>query len=349
MGTDFSSLIFGKSLTELTLHDIQQYFKEARTESDKLEYKSFPSNLTSGSGKDKEEEKKILKTIAAFLNSEGGALIWGAPQGVVLPGQKEEVFKDNLMPINNLYEKDAFISKLANRIIPSPKGIQFHRIEDQGKYIYVIEVPPSEYAPHQFENVYYMRVDGQTLAAPHHYIEALFRKISFPKLEAYLTIGGYSHENSDNSRLNCTIYFRNLSRYQNDFNLHCRVVIEQGMIISPGKAFSPMNSHIKEGSDHHSSCITDVIYYGNYQPYSFDVIFSRTMLHEMDYEVLLVVTFGAKHSPMKLCRYTIKIGPNTPAKGRSAIVGKQENLFFHENENEIGMTDVEKLERILNS
>jgi hypothetical protein len=45
MEQDFSSLILGKPLTKLTLHDIQQYFKEARTESDKLEYKSFPHNL----------------------------------------------------------------------------------------------------------------------------------------------------------------------------------------------------------------------------------------------------------------------------------------------------------------
>lgn len=345
MDQNFSTLIFGKPLDQISLKDLQEYFKEPKNESDKLEFKSYPSAASAGGAK--EIEKKILKTICAFLNSEGGLLVWGAPEKKTLPGTTEEGYQGNLTPTSDRLEKDSFISKIANRIIPSPKGILFHRVDEQNKYAYVLEVPSSEYAPHQFENVYYMRADGQTIAAPHHYIEALFRKVSFPRLEAYLRIDGYQLENSDNTRLSCTVYFRNRSRYQNDFNVQCRVITDQGKLVLRGLTFSPMDRQIQEGSDYSSPYLTDVIYYGNWLPFVFDIILSKRALYETRYEFLLVLTFGAKHSPMKLCNYTIQVGPNPPQIGRSSIIRKEENLFIHENEEAIGTTDEENLERFL--
>jgi hypothetical protein len=248
-----------------------------------------------------------------------------------------------------LYEKDAFIAKIANRIIPSPKGILFHRIEDQGKYLYLLAIPASEYSPHQLENVYYMRMDGQSLAAPHQYIEALFRKVTFPKLEAFLRIDSYQHEATDRRSLTCTLIFRNLSRYQNDLNLHCRVISDQGMILDIGKVYTAFDKRIENGSDFLVEKIADVIYYGNYLHYSFNIILIGKFLHQTNYEFKVVVTFGARFSPMKISEYTLKVGPTFPDNKQEVIIEKVENKYFHETERSGRLSDDEVLKRILNS
>jgi hypothetical protein len=348
MNQDFSTLIFGKPLAQVTLKDLQDFFKEPRTESDKLEFKSYPNSVATGTAK--ELEKKVLKTICAFLNSEGGILVWGAPEEKSLAGSTEMICQGELTLNSERHEKDAFISKIANRIIPSPKGVLFHRVGDQGKYVYLFEVPASEYSPHQFENIYYMRMDGQSKPAPHHYIEALFKKVTFPKLEAYLKIEGYQFENTNkHSRLSCSVIFRNLSRFQNDLNLHCRIISKEGLIVDVGNTFLHMNKHIEEGSDYIREKIADVIYYGNYIHHPFDIILNRQNLYNSDYEFNILLIFGARYSPMKLCKYVIKVGPTFPANKWEAIISKEENVYFHENEQAKGLTDQEVLDRILKS
>lgn len=349
MDKSFSQLIFGKPLANITFSDLLSYFETSRTESDILEFKSFQTSITVESGRGREDEKKVLKTITAFLNSAGGILIWGAPEGIKGTEQKESVFQGALTPSHVLYEKDSFINKIANRIISAPSGISFHRIGDlNGGYLYLIEVPASEYAPHQFENVYYMRMDGQTVPAPHHYIEAKFRKVSFPKLEGYLRLDSYIHNESNQGVLSCTLIFRNQSRYQNDENLHCRVISDHGKVLRIDSAVSPTNQMLTMGSDYVVPRIADVIYYGNYLHHEFKLILSRDHLYQSNYEIKLVVAFGARYSPMKVSHYTVKVGPMFPAKKSEAIVFKRENLFFHENEQVNGMTDTDVLDRILN-
>ncbi len=278
-------------------------------------------------------------------------MVWGAPEGIKLPGAKEKVYQGALTSVAERYEKDSFISKIANRIIPSPRGILFNRLEDQGKYWYLLEVPTSEYAPHQFENIYHTRMDGQTAAAPHHYIEALFKKVKFPKLEAYLKIEGYRQESSTikHSRLSCSIIFRNLSRFQNDLNVHFRAITSQGLILDVNIPFNQMNGSIETGSDYIRRQIADVIYYGNYIHHSFDIILNRDHLHQFGYEFNLLLIFGARYSPMKLCNYTVKVGPLFPQNKWEAIVKKEENIYFHENEQSRGLTDQDVLDGILKS
>ena len=41
----------------------------------------------------------------------------------------------------------------------------------------------SDYAPHQFNGKYYMRIDGHTITTPHHYVEALMRKLPIQDLK----------------------------------------------------------------------------------------------------------------------------------------------------------------------
>jgi hypothetical protein len=345
MDKDFSALIFGKPLRHITLVDLQGYFNEAKTESDKLEFKSYPKSL--GTGGIAEQEKKVLKTICAFLNSDGGLLIWGAPEGKNLAGTNEKVYEGALTFVSEPYEKDAFIAKIANRIIPSPRNVIFHRIDDQGKYLYLFEAPASEYAPHQFDNVYWMRMDGQSAAAPHHYIEALFRRVSFPKLEAYLRIDGYRFDNvNKHSRLSCSVFFRNLSRYQNGENLQCRLKTSMGLIVKENGNYIHLDGAIQRGSNEQKE-VANSIYFGNFIQQSFDIILDRNQLHQNDYVLVFDVIFGAKNSPMKWCQYVIKVGPTFPEKRCNAIIHKVENMYFHEVD-QYGPSEQEQLEQILN-
>jgi hypothetical protein len=168
--------LFSKELRELESSDLETYFQDPLEESDIIEYKSFE-----GEEGVKEREKKILRTICSFLNSSGGILIWGAP------GEKGNVLQKELSPIDHVIKKDHFIAKVLNRIIPSPSGVRCEVIlVGEDKCVLVFEVEESKNRPHQFENIYYMRADGQTIKAPHHYVEALFKQVRYPILNGYL-------------------------------------------------------------------------------------------------------------------------------------------------------------------
>jgi len=350
MNNDISSLLFGKPISALTLQYVQGFFKGAPSESNMMEFKSFPRSVAGGSGKAKEEERKVLKAICAFLNSEGGVLVWGAPEEISNNGGESRSFKPELAMVSTFYEREDIIGKITNRIVPSPNGILFHRLEDKGNYLYLLEVPPSEYAPHQFEDVYYMRMDGMTKAAPHHYIEALFRKVSFPNLEAYLKIENYQFEDTEkHSRLTCTVYFRNMSRYQNDFDLHCQIETEYGKVVNPGGSFLHSDSQIARGSVIFFNNIAEVVQYGRYRYHSFEIIYSRDFLRQNDFKAPVSVIFGANLSPLKICDYVIKLGPVAPLKGRSGIVTMKENQFYHENLKVNGRTDQDVLDFYLTS
>jgi len=163
---------------------------------------------------------------------------------------KDELTKESrtvgaLMPVTQRWEKDAFIAKIANKITPSPKNVLFHRIEIADLFIYLFDIGQSDHAPHQFENVYYMRMDGQTVPAPHHYIEALFKKIRYPEIEAQLLILSYKdHANSSlveartDLRLNCIVFFTNRTPLINDENLYCKVYTSSGTVLQSGVEWS---------------------------------------------------------------------------------------------------------------
>ena len=112
------------NIIDLQLGDIESYFQKEKEESDKIEFKSFVDDMNRIS----EKESTIIKSICAFLNSEGGIIIWGAPIGRKVEGKKEKVFSGELSPVERLYEKDEFINKITNLITPQPTGVQFHRI-----------------------------------------------------------------------------------------------------------------------------------------------------------------------------------------------------------------------------
>lgn len=186
---DYSSNFFGKKLEELTYADIVFFFNTDQDETDTIEFKSF----NAAHGNIEASLDGIRKGISAMLNSNGGIIIWGAPEGRVIEGKKEKVFGGELSPVNVLIEKDRLINKISSSIIPLPVGVNVNILNDGENYIYIFEIQKSSYSPHQFKNVYYARLDGQSQPAPHYLVEALFRKITYPNIQGYIKLAEISH------------------------------------------------------------------------------------------------------------------------------------------------------------
>jgi hypothetical protein len=186
--------LFAKDIEDITAEDLILFFTTPRFESDKMEFKSFQEfdpNKESGSKSTKEKEafKKIIFTICAFLNTDGGLLIWGAPKEII-ENHKKSKFQGHLAPVKKTFEKDQIINKIISEINPTPNRILFKAINTvDDYYVYIFYVSPSDYAPHQVKGTYYMRLDGQTKYAPHQYVDALIKKIKIPKLEMLFRFG----------------------------------------------------------------------------------------------------------------------------------------------------------------
>ena len=102
---NYAESYFGKSLDSLAYQDIEDFFKEAKEESTRIEFKSYAA----GRGKFKDKLLGVIEGLCALLNSEGGILIWGAPEGQKIDGKKEEIFQGTLSPVDELKEKDGLI------------------------------------------------------------------------------------------------------------------------------------------------------------------------------------------------------------------------------------------------
>lgn len=307
----FTKNYFDKeNIDDIELEDVVNYFKNPRHENDKIEYKSFITGENESKG---QKEKAIIGTISAFLNSEGGLLIWGAPVGKKVTGFKEKVFSGDLSLVEYFYEKDQFISKISDSITPLPKGILFRRIESDGKFAYIIEAPQSEYSPHQFDGRFYLRIDGQSKPAPYHFIEALFKKIKYPNLNGYIKIENWQLSKGK-FLLHISVWIFNLSPLQNDYNLAYRVICDRGVfqgweniVHNPGISFD-MQGHEKRRGN-----VKDIIHYGEPVRYTETIIFDPYEIQNIG-TVNISLLFGAKFSPIKISTYklTLPLSPEKP-------------------------------------
>ena len=322
----YSEFYFGKDIAALTYDDIEKYFETEQVESDKIEFKSYKPG-----GNANQKEDAIIECICGMLNSEGGLIIWGAPGGINLSGNKEKIFKGALCPVEQLYEKDAFVSKITNKITPSPRGIKFQRLENNGKYTYVFDIEKSMYSPHQFGSYYPMRIDGQTRPAPHHYIEALFHQITYPKLEGYVRIdkyidheipqGPYSLKKSERY-FEISVYIFNRSIFQHEHKLYYKILLYGATLNGYEFNKSTFESYSNDGKKIQVQDAKDTLYYNE----ALERTFRLNINGESDY-IRIHFFFAGKKSPLILSEYEIKIPGET-------IVNDCKSLIIWENENE---------------
>lgn len=316
--------LFNKDVHELKLVDIEQYFKTTPLEeSDMLEYKSYADDKKKGNHKEKEDA--ILKTICGFLNSNGGVIIWGAPESKLL--NNEQILEKELSPIRGIINKDSFIAKILNRIIPSPQGVKCNPIQiSETESIVIIDVPKSVYRPHQFKDRYYMRADGQTMTAPHHYIEALFKQVSYPILTGKIQLRSSNQriiEKADELFIECEInvIVENKSMYLNEKNLSISLVVDNG--------YQALRDEIHL-----------VAHYG--KPIIKVEKIHLPILHKQSLnKSQIALIFGGEKSPLRISRYLLefKLDDSKVIDEIKFIktVGKEENKFsFEQDDDELG-------------
>ncbi|MFN8395268.1 MAG: ATP-binding protein [Bacteroidia bacterium] len=343
---NYSENIFGKSLTDLKYSDIEDFFQEEREESNIIEFKSFSTKH----GKIETSLDGVFRGICAFLNSDGGILILGAPEGTKVEGKPEKVFFGNLSPVPQLIGKDQIMNKASDLISPLPIGVAMQTINKEGNYIYIFEVQKSSYSPHQFRNIYYARLDGQTKVAPHYLIEALFKKITFPQIEAFVNLLKIYHDGT-NYLLDIEIYIFNFSPLQNEENMTYRVMCGQGHF---AKSKNPVHQHMYSMGGHqliHKGLI-DILHFGSPDVNNETIVFNpHKLASNFSNQVDLIVTFGGKYSPLKASSYVLdlsRIDWNQPDNPNYLFKSIDENQLFADLQSKKGATKERLLKRLLN-
>lgn len=290
---DYALQLFGKSFSELSYDDISAYFSSNKFETDIVEFKSVYNNNIEDS------LKSLTRAICAFCNSNGGVIVWGAPVGQKISGRKEKEFVGELTSIGVTIEKDALINKISTLITPLPNNIRCSILEKEGNRVCLFEIQRSEYAPHQYENVYYMRIDGQNRPAPHHYIEALFKQIRYPNIEGFIRIDSLPIRRSKDGsvlRINFTIIIFNESAMQNEEGLFWRVNTNVGWF--------PLNNNLNTLLKRDAMAIFS---YGEHYQYSAYIDVYVDELEKKDNRIRLTLIFGGRFSPIKRSDYLFKL------------------------------------------
>lgn len=342
---NYSENIFGKKLTDLTYKDIEEYFQVEKEESNIIEYKSYSAMY----GNFNKNIEGVIRGICAFLNSDGGILIWGAPEGQKVEGKQEKVFVGVLTPIQELKGKDWFINKISDLISPLPVGINFHTIENNGAYLYIFEIQKSTYSPHQYNNIYFARLDGQTKPAPHYLIEALFKKISFPHLEGFIKPIKISH-NGSVYFLDIEIYIFNFSQLQNEEKVAFRLTCLQGYF-AKSKTIQNANMYGYEGHQLIHEHLIHVLHFGSPNCHSERLVFNpNQLLNEYQNKIELLLTFAGKSSPLKASEYILdfsKIDWNKQDDPNYLFEEINENRIFAEIQKDKNMTRESTLKAFL--
>ncbi len=319
----YAKSFLGKELYEISYADVEYFFKDVKEESDKIEFKSFYSNDEKHFN---HKESGIIRAICGMLNSDGGLIIWGAPMGKSISGRKEKIYEGSLSPLEISIEKDAFISKISNVISPSPKGIKFQRLDKNGKFVYLVEIPQSEYAPHQYNNVYWMRLDGQTRAAPHHYIEALFKKITYPNLQGKLILDSVTTSESSYVQAKIKIEIANKSLFQNEHDIFIKLIAENSFIVSNDFGKPVKDKGDKQGSEMIVEQAKSILYHLSPLRNYFSILMMKEKDENKKFSFILI--FGGKASPLKMSKYILKTG-NELLK-ETTLQTEIENMYLHE-------------------
>ena len=340
---NYSEKFFGKNLTDLNCQDVENYFITDKEESNIIEYKAYSNQY----GNFNKNIEGVIRGICAFLNSDGGILVWGSPEGQKIEGRNEKVFIGNLSPIPELKEKDWLINKISDSITPLPVSIGVQIIEHNGKYVYIFEVQKSSYSPHQYKNTYFARLDGQTKPAPHYLIDALFKKISFPKIEGFIKLNRISHD-GHNYLLDITIFIFNFSEFQNEEDISYRLMCVEGVF--EGSRNRPEMYNF----DGHQLVHTDlikVLHFGSPDMNNEKLIIGVNNLRaNHNNKVQFLLTFGGKKSPLKSSNYVLdfsKIDWNNTENPNYLLEKVEENKLFSTMQSEIGTNREKTLKSLL--
>lgn len=193
--------VFGKDLYQLDGKDLEIFFSIPQDESAILEFKTGDVQLD-----------KIYKEVCAFLNTDGGVLIIGAPKETHLNGHKSmpKVCQGKPEPSVSIGNQDRLMHSIASNIVPSPTNIRVKSIAYDTGQVYVLDIPKSITPPHQVANEgrYYIRLEREAKPAPHGIVHALMNQ-RIPV------------------RLNTRIWVKNVETNEDGY-LECKIIVRVG-------------------------------------------------------------------------------------------------------------------------
>jgi hypothetical protein len=224
---------FKKDLYDLQEEDLKQFFKIEKKENQHLEFKQFHSRT-----KRTDLISIFKKAVCSFLNSEGGILIYGAPKKEK-DSDGKEYYQGNLTPFpsDTLPDKDDLMRQIVDNIHSMPRGVRFELIKFEQGSIGVFEIQPSQTKPHQTENIYQIRIDGQKKPAPHYLIEAMMKQITFPEIRAYVRVINTTYTEEGRFLLiSFNVLLANFSEFKNEKNVRFSLQIQGPMDLLPGNS-----------------------------------------------------------------------------------------------------------------
>lgn len=322
-----SQVVFGKSLTDLVYQDIVTFFTTDHAESNTIEFKAFSAQH----GSFNNNLKGIIRAICGFLNSDGGLAIWGAPLGVNDPETGEKKSVGPLAPVPDYKEKDWLINKISDSITPLPVGIKVCVLQNlPTENVYIFEVPASPYKPHQYDNTYYVRLDGQTKPAPHYFIEALFKRISYPNIEGYLkVIRAGLKQNPSRYYVEIGVFLFNFSQLQNEEMVMARITS------IPGR----FRDYSGAAERHEVVRQIGMLHFGLVHNHTELITVDPEEINNNNMRLHLVLTYSGKHSPAKSSDYTLdlhNLDLQNPLKTTNLIESCEENILYSERQEKLG-------------
>ncbi|WP_294963588.1 ATP-binding protein [uncultured Flavobacterium sp.] len=180
MNSDYIEKIFGKNRHDVEIDDLEEYFSDEQEESSIVEFKSGEVEIND-----------IFKEITAFLNTEGGLLIIGAPR------ERKKTVGKNVIKIcqgeltySNFKNKDWLYQKIASNIVPAPTDLKIEEYLTEKGNVFLIDIAQSMNPPHQCcsDGKYYLRLERDAKPAPHGIVQALFNKRRVPSLNANIIV-----------------------------------------------------------------------------------------------------------------------------------------------------------------
>lgn len=329
----FAELYFSKRLAEITIQDVRKIFDDNPKESDTLEFKSY----SSFHGKNHtDKENGVIRTICGFLNSEGGLLIWGAPEE---KKDTENPYGGPLVPVTEDIGKDKFIGRVSNVISPTPNGVLFHKIESATVgYIYILEVARSQYPPHQFQHIYWMRLDATTRAAPHHYVEALMKQMRTPELIGHFQTIGSSFPTSRHGVIPFVLSIANISKYIMAFNVKYSIILSYGTFFYENETIELDTN----GRQHMDVLAVEVLHYN--RPVIKELFLAIPESWEGTGEFELTLLFYSDSSPIKISKY--KYGYSTQRHSPTPqiyLLASEENTYSFVHSDHLNQTEEERI------
>lgn len=318
----------GIAWNEMSYARIQIFFESPQKEDDRLEFKSYGEKPLD------EWCKDLAKEICAFLNSDGGILIWGAPKE--LKGNGPKSCHGNLTNVP-IFETDDLVRRIAGKINELPRGLQVKHLTDGTGNIYVFQIEVSEYRPHQTDDRYYMRINGESRPAPHHYIEALMKRVRYPDLRGRLNFRTISYSNAKDGfnvgwvRVDLSVIIENYSPFQNEESPRFIIYCDHGTPIKAHDKWPPPDIEPIYPAIINTSL--EIVHYGEKFQRYYALGFDYDNLRSEGSQINVILKFGGRYSPLKLSHYEVDLSfldPNSHIEDHNY---EFEEGFVKENDN----------------